>query len=65
MKRWGFTYKTNLVWYKVRQDGGSVWQSALAYYFRNVTEMVLFGSLVVLYEPLRQARRQVTASSSR
>jgi len=22
MKRWGFTYKTNLVWYKVRKDGG-------------------------------------------
>ena len=22
MARWGFTYKTNLVWYKVRKDGG-------------------------------------------
>src|SRR5437016_2399223 len=22
MRRWGFTYKTNLVWHKVRKDGG-------------------------------------------
>jgi len=22
MKRWGFTYKTNLVWYKIRKDHG-------------------------------------------
>lgn len=22
MERWGFTYKTNLIWYKVRKDGG-------------------------------------------
>src|SRR5689334_8754696 len=22
MRRWGFTYKTNIVWYKIRQDGG-------------------------------------------
>ena len=24
MKRWGFTYKTNLVWYKIRKDGGQI-----------------------------------------
>ena len=22
MRQWGFTYKTNLVWYKIRKDGG-------------------------------------------
>ena len=22
MKAWGFTYKTNIVWYKIRKDGG-------------------------------------------
>lgn len=38
MKRWGFTYKTNLVWYKIRKDGRGV-----GFYFRNVTELVLFG----------------------
>ncbi len=39
---WGFTYKTNLVWYKVRKDGGPDGRG-VGFYFRNVTEMVLFG----------------------
>ena len=42
MKRWGFQYKTNLIWYKVRQDGGPD-RRGVGFYFRNVTEMVLFG----------------------
>lgn len=42
MRRWGFTYKTNLVWYKVRKDGGPDGRG-VGFYFRNVTEMVLFG----------------------
>jgi N6-adenosine-specific RNA methylase IME4 len=42
MKRWGFTYKTNLVWYKVRKDGGPDGRG-VGFYFRNVTELVLFG----------------------
>lgn len=42
MKRWGFTYKTNLVWYKIRKDGGPD-RRGVGFYFRNVTEMVLFG----------------------
>jgi len=42
MKRWGFTYKTNLVWYKVRKDGGPD-RRGVGFYFRNVTELVLFG----------------------
>ena len=42
MKRWGFTYKTNLVWHKVRKDGGSDGRG-VGFYFRNVTELVLFG----------------------
>jgi N6-adenosine-specific RNA methylase IME4 len=42
MKRWGFTYKTNLVWYKVRRDGGPDGRG-VGFYFRNVTELVLFG----------------------
>jgi N6-adenosine-specific RNA methylase IME4 len=43
MKRWGFTYKTNLVWYKVRKDGGPDGRG-VGFYFRNVTELVLFGT---------------------
>jgi N6-adenosine-specific RNA methylase IME4 len=42
MKRWGFTYKTNLVWYKVRKDGGPD-RRGVGFYFRNVTELILFG----------------------
>jgi len=43
MRRWGFTYKTNLVWYKVRKDGGPD-RRGVGFYFRNVTELVLFGT---------------------
>jgi len=42
MQRWGFEYKTNLVWYKVRRDGGPD-RRGVGFYFRNVTELVLFG----------------------
>jgi len=42
MKRWGFTYKTNLIWYKIRKDGGPDGRG-VGFYFRNVTEVVLFG----------------------
>jgi N6-adenosine-specific RNA methylase IME4 len=39
---WGFTYKTNLVWYKVRKDGGPDGRG-VGFYYRNVTELLLFG----------------------
>ncbi len=42
MRAWGFTYKTNLIWYKVRKDGGPD-RRGVGFYFRNVTEMILFG----------------------
>lgn len=42
MRRWGFTYKTNLIWYKIRKDGEPDGRG-VGFYFRNVTEMVLFG----------------------
>jgi len=42
MEHWGFTYKTNLIWYKVRKDGGPD-RRGVGFYFRNVTEMILFG----------------------
>lgn len=43
MRRWGFTYKTNLVWFKTRKDGGPDGRG-VGFYFRNVTELVLFGT---------------------
>ena len=42
LRAWGFTYKTNIVWYKVRGDGGPD-RRGVGFYFRNVTEMVLLG----------------------
>lgn len=42
MASWGFTYKTNLVWHKIRKDGGPDGRG-VGFYFRNTTELVLFG----------------------
>src|SRR6185437_9108645 len=42
MAAWGFSYKSNLIWHKVRKDGGSDGRG-VGFYFRNVTEMILFG----------------------
>lgn len=42
MRCWGFRYKSNLVWYKVRKDGGPDGRG-VGFYFRNVTELILFG----------------------
>lgn len=63
MRRWGFTYKSNLVWYKVRKDGGPDGRG-VGFYFRNVTELVLFG----VRGSLRTGpagRRQVNVVSTR
>jgi len=57
MKRWGFTYKTNLVWYKIRKDGGPDGRG-VGFYFRNVTELILFGTRGRL-RTLSPGRRQV------
>jgi N6-adenosine-specific RNA methylase IME4 len=42
MAAWGFSYKALLVWHKVRKDGGSDGRG-VGFYFRNVTENLLFG----------------------
>jgi N6-adenosine-specific RNA methylase IME4 len=42
MEAWGFTYKTMLIWAKRRKDGGPDGRG-VGFYFRNVTEPVLFG----------------------
>lgn len=42
MAAWGFTYKTNLIWEKVRRDGQPDGRG-VGFYFRNVTEILLFG----------------------
>lgn len=42
MSAWGFQYKTNIVWEKVRHDGQPDGRG-VGFYFRNVTELLLFG----------------------
>jgi N6-adenosine-specific RNA methylase IME4 len=42
MEEWGFKYKSNIVWHKLRKDGGSDGRG-VGFYFRNVTELLLFG----------------------
>ncbi|MFA5256952.1 MAG: MT-A70 family methyltransferase [Opitutales bacterium] len=57
MRRWGFTYKSNIVWYKIRKDGGPDGRG-VGFYFRNVTELVLFGTRGQM-RTLAPGRRQV------
>ena len=54
MKAWGFNYKSNLVWHKVRKDGGSDGRG-VGFYFRNVTELMLFGVAAKTLARLRRA----------
>ena len=61
---WGFEYKTNLIWHKVRKDGGSDGRG-VGFYFRNVTEMVLFGVKGRNARTLQPGRRQVNLIASR
>lgn len=42
MAAWGFEYKTNIVWHKVRKDGEPDGRG-VGFYFRNTTELLLFG----------------------
>lgn len=42
LEAWGFQYKSNIVWHKVRKDGGPDGRG-VGFYFRNTTELVLFG----------------------
>jgi N6-adenosine-specific RNA methylase IME4 len=63
MKAWGFTYKTNIVWYKVRKDGGPDGRG-VGFYFRNVTELVLFGVRGSM-RTLKAGRRQVNLLATR
>jgi N6-adenosine-specific RNA methylase IME4 len=63
LESWGFTYKTNLVWHKVRRDGASDGRG-VGFYFRNVTELVLFGVRGSL-RTLRPGRTQTNLLATR
>ncbi len=58
MSAWGFAYKSNIVWHKIRKDGGSDGRG-VGFYFRNVTELILFGVRGKNARTLAPGRRQV------
>jgi N6-adenosine-specific RNA methylase IME4 len=64
MQAWGFEYKANIVWHKVRKDGGSDGRG-VGFYFRNVTELLLFGVRGKHARTEAPARSQVNYMSSR
>jgi N6-adenosine-specific RNA methylase IME4 len=64
MRAWGFTYKSNLVWHKIRKDGGSDGRG-VGFYFRNVTEIILFGVRGKNARTLAPGRSQVNVIQTR
>lgn len=64
MEAWGFTYKSNIVWHKVRKDGGPDGRG-VGFYFRNVTELLLFGVRGKNARTLAPGRRQVNFIATR
>jgi len=63
MKAWGFEYKGNIVWHKIRKDGGPDGRG-VGFYFRNVTELVLFGVRGSM-RTLKPGRKQVNIIRAR
>lgn len=64
MRAWGFAYKSNIVWRKIRKDGGSDGRG-VGFYFRNATELVLFGVRGRNARTLAPGRRQVNYLETR
>ncbi len=58
LKAWGFEYKSNIIWEKVRKDGGPDGRG-VGFYFRNVTEILLFGTRGKNVRTLGPGRSQV------
>jgi len=64
MRAWGFEYKSNIIWHKLRKDGGSDGRG-VGFYFRNVTEILLFGVRGKNARTLAPGRSQVNYIGSR
>src|ERR1700743_1558053 len=64
MDAWGFQYKSNIIWYKIRKDGGPDGRG-VGFYFRNVTEILLFGVRGKGARTLQQGRSQPNIISTR
>lgn len=63
MENWGFSYKSNIIWYKIRKDGGPD-RRGVGFYFRNVTEVLLFGVRGKNARTLKLGRTQENIISS-
>ncbi len=63
MEAWGFRYVSNIIWAKRRKDGGPDGRG-VGFYFRNVTEMLLFGVHGSM-RTLQPARSQVNMIETR
>lgn len=64
LSAWGFTYKSNIVWHKIRKDGGPDGRG-VGFYFRNTTEILLFGTRGKNARTLPPGRSQVNIICSR
>ncbi len=64
LSAWGFEYKTNIVWHKIRKDGGPDGRG-VGFYFRNVTELILFGVRGRRARTLDPGRSQVNFIATR
>lgn len=64
MKAWGFRYVSNIIWEKVRKDGQPDGRG-VGFYFRNVTEVLLFGVRGKSARTLKPGRSQVNIIRSR
>lgn len=64
LRAWGFEYKSNIVWHKIRKDGGSDGRG-VGFYFRNVTELLLFGVRGKNARTEAPGRRQVNMIETR
>lgn len=64
LSSWGFEYKSNIIWHKIRKDGGSDGRG-VGFYFRNVTEILLFGVRGKDVRTLPPGRRQVNLFGTR
>ena len=63
MKSWGFQYKSNIIWQKIRKDGEPDGRG-VGFYFRNTTEMLLFGVKGKNVRTLKPGRTQVNVIKS-
>lgn len=63
LEAWGFRYVSNIIWAKRRKDGGPDGRG-VGFYFRNVTEILLFGVKGSM-RTLSPARSQVNMIETR